>query len=133
MRHYYSTEKNITLTHGEIIDGLKVYVRFERHMDYGWAYAEGSIPQFSFHESHGFMEVELDELRNYLLYNAYRIWEFAGKNDKESLYEHFCSLTATEISEKAMLSEDPIQEKFYQGILDLKLRYPYDEAEEEES
>lgn len=131
MRHYYSTEKHITLTHGDIINSQIVYVRFERHEDYSWAYAEGSIPQFSFHESLGFMEVELDELRHYLLQHAYRIWEYAGKDNKESLYEQFCGLSATEISEKSLMCEDPVEEKFYQGILDLKLRYPFDQEQEE--
>lgn len=130
--HYYGKEKGIDVTHGNIVNGLSVLVRFERCNDDGWAYAEGKIPQFDFHESRGFMEVELDELRNYMVYNAYRIWENAGKFDKESLFDHFCRLTATDLSELSLLSETKVQEKFYQGLVDLKISLAFVEEDNEE-
>lgn len=129
--HYYATINNIDVMHGDIVDGLSVTVRFERpHGLYTYARAVGTIPGFTFHESIGFMEHELDNLREFMLENSHRIWEYAGKGDKETLYQHFCRISATDLSEMTMLSACPTEEKFYKEILDLKLRFPFEEEED---
>jgi hypothetical protein len=82
MKHYYSTFKDVVLTHSdmEYTDmGRKVRVYFERASDNGFDFAEGSLPSGNFTKTYGFSENELFGLKRYLKNNAPLIWEFAQK------------------------------------------------------
>lgn len=122
---YYSTVKNIILKHGDIENGLSVEVSLERAKEHGYAYAYSRIPQFTFYDSHGFGDSELADLSEYLKMNAHLIWEYAGRSNRESLYEHFCRLSASEMTELAQQAESNAEEKFYQEAIDLKIRFPF--------
>lgn len=126
---YYSTYIGIIIKHSDIQNGTSVEVHFERPKGLDYAYAVGRIPQYTFQENTGFMEKELDELIEYMKINAHLIWEYAGKNNRETIYEQFCSLSASEIKERSDFASSDCESKFYQGLLDLKIKFPFDTTE----
>lgn len=128
--HYYGTINCVDVMHSDIEEGLSVTVEFIRpHGMFTYGRAVGKIPGFTFYDTIGFMEHELDQLRDFMLENSHRIWEYAGKADRETLYQHFCRISATDLSEMTMLTSCPTEEKFYKEILELKLRFPFEEEQ----
>ena len=80
MKNYYSTIDNIVMTYSDIEnvnDFDSIIVLFERANKNGFDFAEGRLPNNMFHKTCGFSEDELMELENYLLRNAFLIWEMA--------------------------------------------------------
>lgn len=128
--HYYTTIKNVTLQHGDIINGLTVPVVLERHMDYGWAFATMNIPEFEFRDVVGFLDDELDYWVEFLKINSARIWENAGRTNREDLYEHFSRHTGTELTELRDMSDDPNMQYFYEQMFQLKCKFPFVSEEE---
>ena len=80
MKNYYSTVDDVVLTFSnieEINEFDSITVLFERVNKNGFDFAEGKLPNNLFYKSYGFSEDELMELENYLLKNAFLIWEIA--------------------------------------------------------
>ena len=84
MKNYYSTVDDIMLTFSDIeeINNFdSITVHFERANKNGFDFAEGKLPNNIFDKSYGFSEDELLDLENYLLRNAFIIWEIARERE----------------------------------------------------
>lgn len=127
--HFYDSIDNVTISYSNIQDGRFVDVRLQRDRIHGRAYAKVRIPLFTFSEVESFTEEELADLLEYTKVNSAFIWELARKKDRESLYDHFCRISATEMAELAEHSDEQSERKFYEGLLKLKVKFPFDEEE----
>ena len=88
VKNYYSTMDGIISTFSDIeeIHGFdSITVRFERPCENGFDFAEGKLPNNMFYKSYGFSEDELMELENYLMKNAFLIWEMAREATGDSI------------------------------------------------